>query len=73
MRLDGSISYSKLAIHARCFDELRKVDDSARNIRNRRNESISNGIIMTLLDQQKLCCHHNLKDLQVHTDGKWGD
>ena len=27
--------------------------------------------MMTHLDEQKLCCHHSLKDLQVHTDGAW--
>ena len=27
--------------------------------------------IMTLLDEQKMCCHHSLKDCQVHTGGSW--
>ena len=69
--LDGRISDGKLATHAKYYDELRKMDDSVRNMRNRRNESFSNSTMMTLLDEQKLCCHYSLKCLQVHIDGAW--
>ena len=47
------------------------MDDGLRKVRNKRNESISNDTMMTLLDEQKMCFHHNLKDLEVHTDGAW--
>ena len=71
--LDGRLHDCKLAIHAKCFDEHTKINDSVRNVRNRRNENISIGTIMILQDEQRICCHHSLKDLQVHADGKWGD
>ena len=71
MVLDGRLHDCKLAIHAKCFDELPKINDSARNVRNRRNENIGTDTIMVLQDEQRMCCHHSLKDLQVHTDGIW--
>ena len=65
---DGRISNSKLAIHAKCYEELRKMDNSVRNIRNKRNESLNNGIMTTHLDEWKMCYHRSLKDLQAkHT------
>ena len=69
--LDGRISDCELAIHAKCYDELRKMDDSVKNVRNRRNESNNNNTMMTLLDEQNTCCHHSLKHLQVHTNGAY--
>ena len=45
------------------------MDKSVSKDRNRRNESTSNGTMMTLLDEQKMCCHHTLKDDQAHTNG----
>ena len=35
--LDGRISDWKLAMHAKYYDHLKKVDDSVTNVRNRRN------------------------------------
>ena len=32
---------------------------------------ISTRMMMISLDEQKMCCHHNLKDLQFYTDGAW--
>ena len=69
--LNGKICDCKLSIHAKCVDELRKMDGVIRKVRNRRAEIISNGTIMIHLDEQEMCCHHSLKDLQVHTDGAW--
>ena len=42
----------------------KKIDDSVRKVRKRRNERISNGTIITHLDEQKMCSYHSLKDLQ---------
>ena len=42
-----------LAMHAKCFDKLRRIDDSVRKDKNRKNEIIRNGTMMTLLDEQK--------------------
>ena len=47
------------------------MDDYVRKVRNRRNESISNGTMMSLLDGQSMLSHHSLKDHEVHTDGAW--
>ena len=69
--LNGRITNCRLALHSKCFDELRKMDDCVRKVRNRKNESMSNGTLMTLLYEKKMCCHHSLKDLQVHTDSAW--
>ena len=69
--LDGRISDCKLTNHAKCYVELRKMDDGVENVRNRRNESVNNSTMMTLLEEQKICCHHSLKDLQIHKDDSW--
>ena len=69
--LDGRISDCMLAMHVKCSDKLRKIDGSVRKDINRKNESISNGTMMTLLDEWKKGCNHSLKDLQVHKDCAW--
>ena len=51
--MDGRISDCMLVMHAKCFDELRRIDDSVRKDKNRKNEIIRNGTMMTLLDEQK--------------------
>ena len=66
MVLDGRLHDCKLAIHAECFDELTKIDDSIRTVQNRRIESISKGTIMILQDEQKMCCHHCLNTQMVN-------
>ena len=58
--LDGRISDCKLIIHDKCFDELRKMDDSVRKVKNIRNKNIHNGTLMTLLYELKMCYHHSL-------------
>ena len=58
-------------MHAKCYDELVKMNDSVKSVRNRKNKSIDNRLMMSLLKEQNICGHHSLKDLQVHTDGAW--
>ena len=53
--LDGIISDLKLEIHANCYDKLGKMGDNIRKVRNRRNESTSNGTMMNLLNVQNMC------------------
>ena len=53
--LDGRISDCEFAIHAKSYVEFRKLDDNVRKVRNRRIEIISNGTMMTLLDDQIMC------------------
>ena len=71
MGLYGRISQGKLAKYAKYYDKLRKIDDIVRNIRNKRNESINNITMVTLGDEQKMCCHHSLRNLLVFPDGAW--
>ena len=58
-------------MHIKCYDELRKMDIIVKSVRNRQNESVNNRSMMMLMDEQKMCCHQSMKDLQVHTDGAW--
>ena len=51
--LDGRITDCKLAMHDKCHDELRKVDDGVTSVGKRRNESVSNISMMSLLMEQK--------------------
>ena len=69
--LDCRISNCKLGMHAKCYDELRTIDDKVKNVRNRRNESLHNGTMIIHLDEQKLGFHYSLNGLQVHIDGAW--
>ena len=49
-------------MHAKYYDEPKKMDDSVKSVRNMRNKSIKNRSMMILLD---------LKDLQVQACGVW--
>ena len=51
--LGGGISDCKLVIHAKCFDVIRKIYDRHRKDIKGKHKSISTGIIMTSLDEQK--------------------
>ena len=61
--LDGRITDCKLGMHSKCFDEIEKsmIHDVGSRHNNGRNQ----------LQMLKSCCHHNLRDLCVHTDGAW--
>ena len=61
--LDGRITDCKLEMHAKCFHETQKsfiLDPCSRQ------SAGKNGF-----DKLKSCCHHNVGDLCVHTDGAW--
>ena len=66
--LDGKIPDCNLAVHANCFDKIRK--NMLYNLDSMHDDA-SNGISVTIWDRLKSCCHHNLRDLGVHTDGAW--
>ena len=66
--LDGHVCYCKLAMHANCFDEMRKSMfhdyGSMQNcMRNRSN--------IVFFDRLNSCCQHNVRGLCIKTDGAW--
>ena len=55
-----------LAMHANCFDEIRK--NILYNLESK-HDSARNGKSVTTLERLKNCCHHSLRDLCIQTDG----
>ena len=49
----GRISNGKLAIHVRCYDELRKMDFIVESNGKRRNKSFDNTSMRSLLEEPK--------------------
>ena len=68
--LVGRIYDCKLVIYAEYFDAIRKMDDKDKKHRKRKKKGISIGMLMTSLDEQKICVHNNLKVFQAYTDRK---
>ena len=58
-------------MHAKCYDELRTMDESIKIDRNKRNDDVNNSSMMTLLEEQKICCNNSLKEDKVHTEGAY--
>ena len=51
--LDGRITDCKFVIHARCVDERRKMDNSVKCVRNKKNKSVENRSMMSPLEEEK--------------------
>ena len=58
-------------MNAKCFDVIQKMGGSNRNDRKGKHKSSSTEMMIFSLDEQTMCCHQNVKSLQVHTDAKW--
>ena len=66
--LDGKIPDCKLAMHAKCFNEIRK--NMLYNL-DSKHDSARNGKSLTTLERLKSCCHHSPRDFCVLKDGAW--
>ena len=66
--LDGRISDCKLAMHANCFDQIRK--NMMNNIGNN-HDSTRKGRHVSILNRLKWCCQHSMRDVYIQPNGAW--